>query len=70
MMEVRLRVWTEEEKETLFETYFSSSPGICPVCSQEVAMIMSELGCTVGILMTCGGCDNKAHVNRPLPARR
>jgi hypothetical protein len=63
----RARPWTEEEQQKLFDIYFSSGPGVCPVCSQEVNMVMSYLGQTVTLLMTCDGCSNKAQVNRLLP---
>jgi len=46
-MEKAARQWTLEERQTLFDDYFGSSPGICPVCAQEVSMLMSHLGRTV-----------------------
>jgi hypothetical protein len=69
-MEKTARAWTKEEQESLFDSYFSSSPDICPVCSSEVSMVMSYLGRTVTLLLCCEGCDNKAHVNGPRPVWR
>jgi hypothetical protein len=57
-------MWTQDEQEELFDSYFSAVPGICPVCSQEVTMLMSYLGSTVTLLLRCEGCDNKATVRR------
>jgi hypothetical protein len=64
-MEAIARTWTQGEQERLFDSYFSDVPGICPVCSQEVSMLMS-LGSTVTLLLRCEGCDNKATVSRAL----
>jgi hypothetical protein len=62
------RAWTPEEQEELLETYFSPSCGLCPVCSNEVCMVMTHVGRTVTILMSCEQCGNKASINGPLLA--
>jgi len=67
MMENTARHWTLEEQGRLFDVYFGPSPGICPVCAQEVCMVMSNLGRTVTLLLSCDGCNNKARVSRSLP---
>jgi hypothetical protein len=64
------RTWTPEQEEQLFDIYFSSGPGICPVCAHEVCMMLTQLGRTVTILLSCTGCGNKASVNRQLPVQR
>lgn len=63
-MEKPARQWTREERQNLFHDYFGTSPGICPVCGHEVSMVMSNLGRTVTLLLSCDGCDNKTQVNR------
>jgi hypothetical protein len=67
MMENAARQWTREEQDNLFDVYFGPLAGVCPVCAHEVCMVMSNLGRTVTLLLSCDGCDNKAHVSRILP---
>jgi hypothetical protein len=66
-MERTTRAWTHDEEEKLFESYFSPACGLCPVCSHEVCMSVTQLGRTVTILMRCERCGNYAIVNRPTP---
>ena len=66
-MDNAARQWTREEQDNLFDIYFGPSAGICPVCAHEVCMVMSNLGRTVSLLLSCEGCDNKARVSRILP---
>ena len=67
MMENAARQWTREEQDYLFNVYFGPSPGICPVCAHEVSMVMTNIGPTVTLLLSCDGCDNKVSVSRSLP---
>ena len=67
MMENAARQWTPEEQDYLFDVYFGPSPGICPVCVHEVCMVMTNIGRTVTLLLSCDGCNNKARVSRSLP---
>lgn len=62
-----VRQWTAEERQRLFDDYFGPWPGICPVCGHEVCMVMSNLGRTVSLLLTCDGCGNKSSVSGALP---
>ena len=68
-MEAASRFWTCEERQKLFDEYFGPSTAICPICSHEVSILMSNLGRTVTLLMTCEGCNNRASVNRSLPVQ-
>ena len=62
-----LRIWTEAEKQQLFDAYFGPSEGMCPVCGHVVSMTLTYLGRIVTLLLTCEGCCNKASVSRVLP---
>jgi len=64
---MELSHWTEAQQQQLFEEYFGSGPATCPVCSEEVEMIMSHLGRTVTLLVYCSACSNKATITRELP---
>lgn len=61
------RHWTRGEQQRLFDDYFGAAAGVCPVCSEEVLMIMSHLGPSVTLLLSCEGCGNKAAVTREAP---
>jgi formate dehydrogenase maturation protein FdhE len=61
------RKWTKAEQERLFDDYFGPSEGMCPVCGEKVCMLMSYLGRTVTLLLSCNVCRNKVEVNRALP---
>lgn len=61
-----VRPWTEAEQQRLFDDYLGTSPGVCPVCGDEVGMVMSCLAERVKLLLTCQGCGNKASVARAL----
>ena len=61
------RQWTQKECDRLFDDYFGPVPGICPVCSHEVCMILSLRGGVVTLSLSCDGCQNKANVSRSLP---
>jgi len=62
-----VRQWTREERQKLFHIYFGPLPGMCPVCGHEVSMIMSNLEQRATLLLSCGGCNNKASVSGLLP---
>ena len=66
-MQLAMRKWTQKECDLLFDAYFGPFPGLCPVCAQEVCIIMSYLGRFVTLSLSCEGCRNKATVSRALP---
>lgn len=65
-MEKVVRGWSEAEQQKLFDDYFSPLPAMCPICGNEVCMVMSCLRERVTLLLRCQGCGNKAGVSRRL----
>jgi len=58
-----LRAWTEAEQKKLCEDYFTLLPGACPVCAQNVGMMMDyKEGVPTVLKLRCRGCGNKADV--------
>jgi uncharacterized Zn finger protein (UPF0148 family) len=64
MREVMARRWTDEEQQRLFDVYFSPQPGWCPVCGQEVYIVMTSLREGITLSLTCPGCGNKERISR------
>jgi hypothetical protein len=54
------RYWTDEEQRTLFQGYFDSASGSCPVCGQGVGFRMIHTREVVVLSMSCPACGNVA----------
>jgi hypothetical protein len=50
----------EEEQKDLFQAYFDGFAVFCPVCAEEVSLIMNHMGEVVTLLARCDGCGNRA----------
>lgn len=60
------RRWTDEEKQQLFRQYFDRLPGVCPVCSGAVRMMLHSGGNSVTLHMFCSTCRNIGQITRAI----
>src|SRR5215469_11947871 len=54
------RYWTDAERQDLFQSYFDSTPLLCPVCLEILTMRMVHTREVVALAVRCQGCGNAA----------
>ena len=58
----RMRRWTNEELQKLLQDYSERVAGSCPVCANQVTMVVCREKGMRTLSICCGGCQNASVV--------